>query len=238
MGKEQYRQEIKRLLSPGQAILLRQRIGAVMQTDAYGGADDSYTIRSVYFDTVTDGAFDEKEAGINEREKIRIRFYNYQDDVIKLERKEKRRNLIKKESMSISKETANAMLQGNYEPLLDYKKGLADYVYSLACGEGLHPVVVVDYVRKAYVYSVGNVRITFDSELQAGKTDIPIWERSDTFDVLQGNTILEIKFNEYLPDFIHEILSSVSAASMSLSKYTLSRQNLLYKQGDFLGGKR
>lgn len=237
MSAKSYRQEIKQLLSPAQALLLKQRIGAVLPLDTHSGADGSYSIRSIYFDTLTDRAYTEKEAGICEREKIRIRFYDYQDSLIQLERKEKRENLIYKEAFPISRETAEALMHNDYSVLLQYQHPLARHVYTLFSSEGLHPTVVIDYVRKAYVYPVGNVRITFDTALQAGRPDISIWENTGVFDVLQGNTILEIKFNQYLPEHIRQLLCSVPGERMALSKYTLSRRNLLWKQGDYLGGK-
>ena len=237
MSGKPYRQEIKQLLSPVQTILLQQRIAAILPADEHSGADASYAIRSVYFDTLDDRAYEEKEAGISEREKVRIRFYDYSDRVIKLERKEKKENLIYKESVSISREAADAAFAGNYEPLLDSHSALADYVYGLGHSSGLHPTVVVDYVRKAYVYPAGNVRITFDTALQAGRADIPFWEAGNVSDVLAGQTILEIKFNQYLPEHIRMVLESVTGQRIALSKYTLCRQNLLLKQGDYLGGK-
>ncbi len=237
MPKKSYRQEIKQLLSPAQALLLQQRIGAVLPVDSHSGTDGSYRIRSVYFDTFDDRAYTEKEAGVSEREKIRVRFYDYQDSVIKLERKEKREKLIYKESVSISGEVANALFQGDFAALLSCGHPLTDYVYSLFASAGLHPAVVVDYVRKAYVYPAGNVRITFDTALQAGRTDIPLWRAGNVSDVLEGGTILEIKFNRYLPEHIRQLLSSVPGETMALSKYTLCRQNLLLRQGDYLGGR-
>ena len=232
-----YRQEIKQLLSPAQTMLLQQRISAILAADSHSGADESYTIRSVNFDTFDDRAFHEKEAGISEREKIRVRFYDFQDNLINLERKEKRENLIYKESAPLSREVADAVFQGDYSALLSCHNELADYVYGLSVSAGLRPIVVVDYVRKAYVYPVGNVRITFDMALQAGRTDIPLWQAGNVSDVLEGSTILEIKFNQYLPEHIRQLLGSVPGETMALSKYTLCRQNLLLKQGDYLGGK-
>lgn len=238
MSEKPYRQEIKQLLTPVQTILLQQRIAAILPPDEHSGADESYTIRSVYFDTLEDSAYEEKDAGISEREKIRIRFYDYSSQVIKLERKEKKENLIYKEAVSISKETADAVFAGNYDSLLSLHCGLGDYVYGLGVSSGLHPAVVVDYVRKAYVYPVGNVRITFDSALRAGRPGIPFWEPGMVSDVLSGQTILEIKFNQFLPEHIRMVLESVTGEKIALSKYTLCRQNLLLKQGDYLGGKR
>lgn len=238
MAEKQYRHEIKRLLSPAQRLLLEQRIRAVMPRDIHSGEDGSYSIRSIYFDTVTDRAYMEKEAGISEREKIRIRFYNHQDDLIKLERKEKRGNLIHKESMEISKETADAMMRNDYSSLPDYCSPLSDHIYGTAHSEGLYPAVVIDYIRMAYVFPVNHVRITFDSALEAARPEIPIWTPEGGYDVLAENTILEIKYDQYLPNHISTLLNSVSAPQMALSKYVLCRNNLLWKQGDFIGGKQ
>ena len=73
--------------------------------------------------------------------------------------------------------------------------------------------------------------------LQAGRCDIPLWEQGNVSDVLNGYTILEIKFNQYLPEHIRMVLESVTGERIALSKYTLCRQNLLLKQGDYLGGR-
>lgn len=236
MKQKSYRQEKKHLLTPAQAMLLEQRIKAVLPLDANSDGD-SYYIRSIYFDTRFDRAYEEKLSGVNEREKIRIRFYGLNSSVIKLERKEKRENLIYKESCSIDAKTAEEMVQGNFEGLASLDAPLAQYVYGLSKSDGLHAVVIVDYIRRAYLHPVGNVRITFDSKLMARKAEGNIWEAGELFDVLQENTILEIKFNQVIPTFIKEILSSVSGVRMALSKYTMCRENLLYKQGDYLGGK-
>lgn len=237
MAEKKYRQEIKRLLSPAQRLLLEQRIRAVMPRDFHSGNDGCYSIRSIYFDTVTDRAYTEKEAGIAEREKIRIRFYNYQDDLIKLERKEKHKNLIHKDSMTISRETADAIMCNDFSSLPGYCDPLSDQIYGMAYSEGLHPVIIVDYIRTAYVFPVNHVRVTFDSALEAVGPAIPIWKPEHGYDVLGEDTILEIKFDQYLPTHIRQLLNSVPAPQMALSKYVLCRNNLLWKQGDFIGGK-
>lgn len=236
MKQKMYRQEKKHLLNPVQSMLLEQRIKAVLPLDANSDGG-SYYIRSIYFDTRFDKAYEEKMAGINEREKIRIRFYGLDKTIVKLERKEKRENLIYKEDCRIDAKTAEEMVQGDFEGLLQCESPLAQYVYGLSKSEGLHATVVVDYVRRAYLYPVGNVRITFDSELMARKVEGSIWEPGALYDVLGENTILEIKFNQIIPTFIKEILSSVPGVRMALSKYTMCRENLLHKQGDYLGGK-
>lgn len=162
MTAKAYRQEIKQLLSPAKSQLLEQRISAVLASDSNSNSSGSYYIRSIYFDTLGDNAYWDKVSGIDNREKIRIRFYGLDSSVIKLERKEKRNNLIHKDSFTITKETADQMLSCNYDSLLTYDHPLAQYVYGLSHSSTLKPVVVVDYVRKAYLHPAGNVRITFE----------------------------------------------------------------------------
>ena len=237
MAPKSYRQELKYLLSPAHAFLLQQRIAAVLQADAHTGADGNYNIRSIYFDTGDDRAYQEKRMGISEREKFRIRIYNLCPDTIKLERKEKRENLIWKDVTAIQKDTADACVQGDFESLLSYEHPLTALVYGKSKAEGLHPTVIVDYQRKAYIHPAGNVRITFDSKLMSRSVEGSIWEPGALYDVLGEDTILEVKFNQYLPEHIRQLLCSVPGNRMALSKYTLCRENLYRKQGIYLGGK-
>ena len=237
MADKLYRQEIKQLLTPVQSCLLEQRIASVLSQDSHSDTTGCYHIRSIYFDSLSDEAYEDKLAGVNHREKIRIRFYGLQPTTIKLERKEKNGNLIHKDSVLITKETAEEMLSGDFSALTSYQHPLTDYVYSMACSKGLRPVIVVDYVRKAYTYPVGNVRITFDTKLQARSPLENIWEYGSLSNVLGEDTILEIKFNRYLPEHIRQLLCSVPGQRMALSKYTLCRENLGRQQGNLLLGK-
>jgi len=237
MDKKEYRQEIKFLLSPAQAVMLEQRIRAVMASDGHSGDDGSYRIRSVYFDTISDKAYSEKLAGTAVREKFRIRFYNMDSGTVRIERKEKKGALVRKETLPVSKAAADQIMNGNYEEILTYAHPLAAHIYAMSQAEALKPVVIVDYNRNAYVYPAGNVRVTFDSALQAGRITDNIWAPDSLSDVSEGNTILEVKFNQYLPEHIRQLVCSVPGIRTALSKYVLCRKNLRSKQGDYIGGK-
>lgn len=93
-------------------------------------------------------------------------------------------------------------------------------------------------MRTAYLYPAGDVRITFDSSLQAGRPDKKVWMPGGCATVLPEYTILEIKFHQYLPDHIRHLLNSVTSQQEALSKYVLCRNHLLFKQGDYIGGKQ
>ena len=96
-----YRHEWKHPISYGDLLILRQRLGAVMQPDpnAVGG---KYFIRSLYFDTPTDTALRQKLDGVNRREKFRIRYYNHDTSLIHLEKKSKLAGLGNKQSAPLT----------------------------------------------------------------------------------------------------------------------------------------
>ena len=98
-----YRHEYKYLISRSAATLLRLRLPHIMERDKHAGLSGEYTIRSLYFDDFSYTAMDDKLSGIREREKYRIRYYNYDDGLIKLERKEKIGHLTRKTACTITK---------------------------------------------------------------------------------------------------------------------------------------
>ena len=76
LPKERYRYELKYLLNSSQAIILKKKLSLIMEHDA-NTIDGYYFIRSLYFDDVNNTAYYEKIDGLEEREKYRIRFYNF-----------------------------------------------------------------------------------------------------------------------------------------------------------------
>ena len=87
------------------------------------------------------------------------------------------------------------------------------------------PSILVDYKRVAYCYPVEDVRITFDSEIAAGKF------HDDFFDpncmregaIEKDFVVLEVKYNDALPVVIQEMIESVPASRIALSKFALCR---------------
>ena len=90
----------------------------------------------------------------------------------------------------------------------------------------LRPVVIVEYDRIPYVYENGNVRITLD-------TNICSCSRVETFLAPElprrpvmalGQQLLEVKYDEYLPDFIYRNLQLQSLRQSAFSKYYICRK--------------
>ena len=100
----QYRHELKYYINRGDYEILSRRLRSCIQQDENAiKSGGEYFIRSLYFDSPFDDALWEKLSGVDERDKFRIRIYNGQDDVIKLECKHKEGSYIAKQSIRLSR---------------------------------------------------------------------------------------------------------------------------------------
>ena len=86
------RHEWKHIISPSDQAQLIARLSTFCSPDEHYGAN-SYHIRSLYFDNVYDKTLRERLNGQECREKIRIRYYNFDDSYIVLEKKSKFKDL-------------------------------------------------------------------------------------------------------------------------------------------------
>lgn len=109
---EVLRQEKKYLISLEDYYLLSKKFSQVMTLDSHS-SDDGYTIRSLYFDSLEDVDWQEKEDGVEIRRKIRLRNYGSQSNFAKLEMKQKQGANQKKRSLKLSKTDAQALINGN-----------------------------------------------------------------------------------------------------------------------------
>ena len=218
-----YRHEWKHEISYMDMLTLRSRLSAVAKRDVHT-IDGKYFIRSLYFDNASDKALREKIDGVNKREKFRIRFYNHDTSVIHLEKKSKINGLGIKESASLTVQQAQAIVDGNYEWMIKSKEPLINEFYTKIMTQGLRPKTIVDYTREPFVFTAGNVRVTLDYNIRTGLrcTD---FLNPDCVTIPAGNApiILEVKWDEYLPDIIKDVVQIPSCRSGAFSKYAVCR---------------
>ena len=230
-----YRVEDKYFIYEDQIAYLTNRLKEIMAYDEHS-SDGGYLIRSVYFDDADDSALFENEGGVDEREKFRIRTYERDDSFIRLEEKSKKSGLTHKESAVIKKETVEELLKDGVSaqraPLNSYcllkEDGfLFKKLYARMNTALLHPVTIVEYERQAFVENVGNVRITFDKNIGASEYVDRFFEKDVyTRPVLPpGAHILEVKYDEFLPEYIQNIIEAISLQRTAFSKYTMARRN-------------
>ncbi|QSB11629.1 polyphosphate polymerase domain-containing protein [Lysinibacillus fusiformis] len=219
------RQEIKQAISYPDYALLKTKLQHVMQRDKHAGLDGKYLIRSTYFDNFSNKVLNEKKEGFINRDKYRVRIYGKSSAVINLERKSKRNNVTFKTKCAISQAEYEKMRIGEISWMENDGRGLIRDLYQEMNYNQLRPTTVVDYEREAYIYPFGNVRVTFDSKVQSSLRNTDMFNQNlPMVDVLEPNlVILEVKYDEYLPDIIKYLLQSVDTRAEAYSKYQLSR---------------
>ena len=205
---------------------LRSKVSNMLTMDKNSLNSDGYGIRSLYFDGPHNHSLYDKNNGVFGREKYRIRIYNGSDERIKLERKSKFGEYICKESEIMTRLEYESILKGDYQVL--YKKDvplMMDFYLALT-HRAFIPVIIVDYIREAYIYEIGNVRVTFDKRLSAGVNSIDLFDSHLVFEeaLMAPQTVLEIKFDEFLPDIIRKLLQPERQVRSAISKYVICRE--------------
>ncbi|MBQ9968112.1 MAG: polyphosphate polymerase domain-containing protein [Oscillospiraceae bacterium] len=226
-----YRNELKYAVSAGQILLLKSRVQPLLKPDRHADKDGSYQIRSLYFDDCYDSAFYDNENGVAPREKFRIRIYNGSADRIMLECKRKERGKTHKDACAVSRELTMALIAGQIPAVTEEQPPLLRKLLCLMLTRRLRPVVIVEYDRAAFVCKNGNVRVTFDTNITSS-TDLdrffePGSHRRPVMPA--GQHLLEVKYDDHLPDPIYGALSLGSLRQETFSKYYLCRKFMIKK---------
>lgn len=223
-----FRNELKFYMNYHQYYTIRQRLRHVMQSDPNVGETGEYHIRSLYFDDAANTALSEKLGGVRDRAKYRIRIYNVEDNVIHLEKKIKFKDYIAKVKESLTREMYDEIVGGNYEVLNVPGKPLLLEMRDQMKNKLLKPKVIVDYIREPYICYNGNVRLTFDKELRTGLHSTDIFNKNlETVRALDDNRmIFEVKYDEYIPEYIADAVQLEGLHRQSASKYVICRKYL------------
>ena len=220
------RHELKYYINYNVYHVLRERLQKVVSMDENMPDEEGYLISSIYFDDIYHSAMEEKIAGTRFRKKFRIRSYGLNDGLIRLECKSKFNEYISKTSAKLSREEYDKILQGDYSFLLDREERVCQELYCYNKTKLLKPVVVVEYMREAYVYQLGNVRITFDKDIASSVTNIDMF--SDTYATTKvlpnDRMVLEIKYDDFIPSHILQILQTAMTERCAISKYVMCRE--------------
>lgn len=224
-----FRHEMKFVVDGNTARVIAGKLKRICRRDQNAGEDGLYRVSSLYFDDYCDSAVADSLGGQYARRKFRIRIYNGSDSFIRLERKIKRGGGCRKDTARLTREQYGRILSGD----IGFMRGTGDPVWNdfyLTCRTRLlRPRVVVDYVREAYVYRPGDVRVTLDRNVRSsvGRADL---FGGDTLlaPVLDPRgVILEIKYTGFLPGHIQDLMRRSAGVRQAASKYTMSRMSAL-----------
>ena len=219
----EFRHEWKHVITAADRIAVRQRMSAVGRPDIHG-QEGKYLVRSLYFDDPRDKALREKLSGISRREKFRIRCYDLNYGVIHLECKRKMAGLGRKDSCDLTAREVDFIQNGQLAWMAEDDRPLVRELYHKMRTQGLRPKTLVDYTREAFVYPAGNVRVTLDYDIRTGlgRTDL-LDPRVPTLPIPGDPILLEVKWDNFLPGVIRDVIQLEGVRSTAFSKYAACR---------------
>lgn len=221
---EVLRQEKKFLITLEQFYRLSHELREVLALDSHSDGE-GYLIRSLYFDSLEDRDYEEKEDGVFLRRKIRLRNYGPQTPFAMLEMKQKQGELQKKRSLRMARKDAVRLAAGDYSVLLNYREDFAAECFWAMNQFCYRPKAVITYHRKAFVAKENKIRVTFDHHITGTESCLDIFSDS----LLENSildpwlVVLEVKFNGFLLSYIKDMLRDCSVSETSVSKYCLGR---------------
>ena len=225
-----FRHEDKYIIDRAQADILRIKAEGALFHDIHAGEDGMYRISSLYFDDPDNSCFFDNEDGVGNRSKYRIRLYNGDRGFIRLERKEKRGSFTRKTAAVISTDQCEDLMRGEIPEYCKGQDGTAGMLFEELRLKSMRPRVVVSYKRIPYVYPAGNVRLTFDYDIESSvQTD-----RFGSKDMVnvpllpEGICIMELKWDELLPGHLIDVLHTDGLIRYKFSKYSMCRKAALY----------
>jgi len=226
-----FRHELKYVVTASQLALLENLIRNLVALDSHVGPEGMYRIRSLYFDDYYNSCYIENENGTDPREKFRIRIYNANPDRISLELKRKEHGMTQKLSCRLTREQCETLMAGTPLPVDNSYPPVLQKLNLLMRTRMMRPRVIVEYDRVPFVDKLGNTRITIDRNIMSSEDishflDKEIHRRPI---MAAGRHILEVKYDEYLPDYISRNLQLQTLRQTAFSKYYLCRKYRLYK---------
>lgn len=79
-------------------------------------------------------------------------------------------------------------------------------------------------MREPFVFEAGNVRVTLDYNIRTGLSSVDIFNPDCLTIPVPGNAnILEVKWDNFLPDVIRNAVALENRRSGAYSKYAISR---------------
>ena len=225
------RNELKFLMSKDIANELLNKFSSHMKLDTNCNSEGFYFNRSLYYDTVKFKDYNQYINGERRRQKVRIRSYDFKDDLMTLEIKNKDNRKVWKDKIKGNYDQLHKIITDNSE-IKNFKSGsFGDF---LLTKHSYSPKVSVIYKRCALVCGFGtDLRITFDYNIRCGNYDMFFRDLllKDKFLNNLDTVVMEVKFSNKMPHFLRKTLHFYELSPETFSKYSES-VNKIYKFKD------
>lgn len=219
------RYELKYYINVADYEYCRSVLSHLMKKDSYQKSRNGYFIRSLYFDDIYDTSVEEKLAGVEKRNKYRLRIYDFKQDWAKFERKAKYNDYVQKTTAIVTRKEAQKISRGNYDCLLKKNNQKLNSIYFDIKKKYIKPVVIVDYIRDVYMLDYNNIRVTFDKKIRYSEHNLELFNPNVKTVPLTPDDVMvmEIKFNNFLPKWFEKTIKLNSPIRSAVSKYCQSR---------------
>ena len=226
-----YRTELKYICFETELKLIENRIRYLVSRDSHIKQSGAYTVRSVYFDDFYNSCYYQVQDGVDNRRKYRIRIYNCDRSYVMLEEKNKHWGKSYKDSCRLTIDQCEMLLNNKPVSLSHDCPSVLKRLCAAMHTQMMHPCIVVDYQRTPFIYHLGNIRVTFDRYISTSSHVERFFDRTLPLrPIMQnGQHILEVKFDEFLVDYVHHTLQLDYLQQTAFSKYYLCRK---YAIGD------
>ena len=224
------RYEFKYIVRNSTAELIHQDVSEFLEPDPFlkQTSQESYLVRSLYFDNSASDYFYEKIDGLKTRRKYRLRTYssNFLDaQMFFLEEKGKKNERTYKNRKWFDIADLDRFLaDDSINWLIEEQSGdefIDQYIYD-SVRRQLRPTVVVEYQRRPLISNHDSYfRITFDSDLLSFPSNGLFLENERHIKCLPGYTIIELKFLRRIPLWFHRIIQSRELRRVSVSKFVV-----------------
>ena len=218
-----FRNELKYLISDNDFNIIKFNLDPLLKKDIHC-INNYYTISSIYFDDYKMTSYSQVKNGISERWKYRIRYYNNDSSFISLEKKNKINGLTNKKSVRITKEILDEILSRRIRISAHNDPLLNEFIIKMHT-TSLKPIILIEYDRIPYIDKVGNVRITLDYNIRYSNKFDNLFNANKKTHYLYYK-LLEIKYDEFLPDYIRYRLELNHLELTSFSKFNTSIDDL------------
>jgi len=203
-----------------------------MKLDPHVKNNYDYEVRSLYFDSNFHHSFLEKKDGIAIRRKVRIRYYpNFMksdEKFVFIEIKKKINENVAKSRVYVPLESSINILDGNHnEAKLFYRKSSAQdkntlkEIWFLNKRYNLKPACIVTYKRQPFLSKIEKTfRLTFDTNVMVRNYNLDLhFGGGSKFIVPRVICIMEVKFNNIVPNWAIKIIQKNNCLQYKISKF-------------------
>jgi hypothetical protein len=216
-----HRQEIKYFIRSHDVIILTELLRSVMIIDENMPDQRGYEVSSLYYDSIDNCDLHAKLNGDLKRKKFRIRIYNNDTSFGKFEIKKKLGTTISKISLPLNHSQIQSLSKSDFDCLkregfYDARQTMLDNRYEPKC--------IVKYNRIAYQLPFNRIRVTIDTNILTSGYNCSFDKDSNGIKVIPTSLeVVEIKFEDYIPNSILHCIEKFALARTAISKYTGAR---------------